>query len=136
MLPLLGGRARSGPAGRRPRLAPGGPARRVCRCSRAPRSGSCWPARAIRPARVAARPITGIEEARRLGALVFHAGTAAADGGWTTNGGRVLTVVGRGADLAAARAAAERAADAITLRGPPAPARHRRGEPRREVLAR
>ena len=52
------------------------------------------------------------------GALVFHAGTTrTSDGGWTTNGGRVLTVVGRGRDLATARAAAERAADAITWPG-------------------
>ena len=49
-------------------------------------------------------PITGIEEARRLGALVFHAGTAATADGWTTNGGRILTVVGRGADLPRPRA--------------------------------
>ena len=39
------------------------------------------------------------------------------DGGYGTNGGRVLTVVGRGADLAAARAVAERAADAIAFPG-------------------
>ena len=38
-------------------------------------------------------------------------------GGWATNGGRILTVVGRGPDLAAARAVAERAADAIDFAG-------------------
>ena len=42
---------------------------------------------------------------------------AATAGGWTTNGGRILTVVGRGADLAAARSVAERAADAIAFPG-------------------
>jgi phosphoribosylamine--glycine ligase len=57
--------------------------------------------------------ITGIGDARRLGALVFHAGTVRTGDGWATNGGRILTVVGRGADLAAARAIAERAADAV-----------------------
>ena len=59
--------------------------------------------------------IDGIGAAGGQGALVFHAGTAALgpDGGWATSGGRVLTVVGRGADLAEARAAAERAADTI-----------------------
>ena len=36
--------------------------------------------------------------------LVFHAGTRrTAAGGYETTGGRVVTVVGRGADLAAAR---------------------------------
>ncbi len=61
--------------------------------------------------------ITGIEDARRQGALVFHAGTARTADGWATNGGRILTVVGRGADVPAARAVAERAADAIAFRG-------------------
>jgi phosphoribosylamine--glycine ligase len=61
--------------------------------------------------------IHGLEEARGLGALVFHAGTTQTNDGWVTNGGRILTVVGRGADLQAARALAETAADAITFRG-------------------
>ena len=61
--------------------------------------------------------ISGLDDARRLGALVFHAGTVRTADGWATNGGRILTVVGRGADLAAARAVAERAADAIDFRG-------------------
>ncbi|HEX4048641.1 MAG TPA: phosphoribosylamine--glycine ligase, partial [Elusimicrobiota bacterium] len=42
--------------------------------------------------------------------LIFHAGTKKTQAGWTATGGRVLTVVGRGADLAAARA---RAYDAV-----------------------
>ena len=61
--------------------------------------------------------IAGIDDARRLGALVFHAGTARTADGWVTDGGRILTVVGQGADLAAARADVERAADAITFDG-------------------
>lgn len=62
--------------------------------------------------------IAGIEAARARGALVFHAGTAERPGGgFATRGGRVLTVVGRGADLAAARQEAERAADAIAWDG-------------------
>jgi phosphoribosylamine--glycine ligase len=61
--------------------------------------------------------ISGLDDARRLGALVFHAGTVRTADGWATNGGRIVTVVGRGADLAAARAVAERAADAIDFRG-------------------
>jgi phosphoribosylamine--glycine ligase len=67
-------------------------------------------------------PIHGIAEARAGGALVFHAGTrrrpaADADDGFETHRGRVLTVVGRGPDLASARAIAETAADAISWPG-------------------
>lgn len=38
--------------------------------------------------------ITGIEDAEKLGALVFHAGTKMSDGNLVTSGGRVLGVVG------------------------------------------
>ncbi|MBI3750961.1 MAG: phosphoribosylamine--glycine ligase [Chloroflexi bacterium] len=63
-------------------------------------------------------PIDGIEAARSQGALVFHAGTVKRPaGGFGTNGGRVLAVVGRGPSLADARRAAERAADAISWDG-------------------
>ncbi len=62
--------------------------------------------------------IDGLEAVSATGALTFHAGTERnADGTWRTRGGRVLSVVGRGPDLAAARAAAERAADAVTWDG-------------------
>ena len=62
--------------------------------------------------------IGGLDEATHLGCLVFHAGTLARPpSGFATNGGRVLTVVGRGPDLASARALAERGADAITWDG-------------------
>jgi phosphoribosylamine---glycine ligase len=61
--------------------------------------------------------IDGIEHAADDGALVFHAGTAGGRGSWRTNGGRVLTVVGRGRDLAAARGAAENAAQRISWPG-------------------
>jgi len=63
-------------------------------------------------------PISGLDEATALGALVFHGGTVGRpQGGYGTNGGRVLTVVGRGPTLEVARAGAERAADAITWDG-------------------
>lgn len=63
-------------------------------------------------------PMSGLDEAAALGGLVFHAGTRRRpDGGYGTNGGRVLTVVGRGPDLAAARDVAERAADVIAWDG-------------------
>jgi phosphoribosylamine--glycine ligase len=62
--------------------------------------------------------IDGIEDARTSGALVFHAGTSRGDDGiWHTAGGRILSVVGHGPDLAAAREAAEVAADAISFDG-------------------
>ena len=50
--------------------------------------------------------ISGIEDAAKLGALVFHAGTASQGDRVVTNGGRVLGVVGRGADIASAVQAA------------------------------
>ena len=65
-------------------------------------------------------PIEGLDEAVARGALVFHAGTVArqrSEGGFGTNGGRVLAVTGRGPDVTAARLIAERAADAITWDG-------------------
>jgi phosphoribosylamine--glycine ligase len=62
------------------------------------------------------RVISGIERGQDAG-LVFHMGTRLSGRGWETAGGRGLTVVGRGPDLAAARAAAEHAAEAIQWRG-------------------
>lgn len=62
-------------------------------------------------------PIAGLD-AVGDDALVFHAGTAAGpDGGPVTSGGRVLTVVGRGTDLAAAREKAYAAAERIAFAG-------------------
>jgi phosphoribosylamine--glycine ligase len=63
-------------------------------------------------------PIDGLEAAEAAGALVFHGGSIGRPGGgYGTNGGRVLTVVGRGPDLQEARATAERAADLISWNG-------------------
>jgi phosphoribosylamine--glycine ligase len=63
-------------------------------------------------------PIGGLDAAAAAGALVFHAGTVGRpQGGYGTNGGRVLAVVGQGDDLRAARGAAERAADLVTWDG-------------------
>ena len=63
-------------------------------------------------------PIAGIGAAEEQGALVFHAGTVGRpQGGYGTNGGRVLTIVGRGPALNEAREAAEQAADAIEWDG-------------------
>jgi phosphoribosylamine--glycine ligase len=61
--------------------------------------------------------ISGLEAAREH-ALVFHSGTRRdADGTWRTAGGRILTVVGRGRDLSAARDAADRGAALIRFAG-------------------
>jgi len=63
--------------------------------------------------------IEGLDRAADGGAIIFHAATRTVDGGtgWQTAGGRVLAVVGRGEDLAAASEVAERAADAISWQG-------------------
>jgi phosphoribosylamine--glycine ligase len=59
-------------------------------------------------------PLEGLDGAADAGGLVFHAGTVGRpQGGFGTNGGRVLTVVGRGVSIEDARGAAERAADRI-----------------------
>jgi phosphoribosylamine---glycine ligase len=61
--------------------------------------------------------IQGIEDARSAGALVFHGGTALVAGRSVTNGGRVLTVVGRGADVPSAREQAYEASGRIRFAG-------------------
>ncbi|NKY09019.1 phosphoribosylamine--glycine ligase [Cellulomonas hominis] len=64
-------------------------------------------------------PITGLAEAAAVpGVHVLHAGTAAGpDGSVVSAGGRVLSVVGTGPDLAAARAAAYAGVERIVLDG-------------------
>ncbi|ACS99550.1 phosphoribosylamine--glycine ligase [Paenibacillus sp. JDR-2] len=63
------------------------------------------------------REITGLDAAEAQGALVFHAGTAEKDGKIVTSGGRVLGVVGRGRDIAEARARAYEAVSVIHFDG-------------------
>ena len=60
--------------------------------------------------------IHGLADAEAMGALVFHAGTAMKDGKLVTNGGRVLGVVGRGADISSAVDAAYAAAEKISFK--------------------
>jgi phosphoribosylamine--glycine ligase len=63
-------------------------------------------------------PITGIEEANRLeGVQVFHAGTAMQNDRLVTAGGRVLSVVARGATLQEAVAKVYEAAAHISFEG-------------------
>jgi phosphoribosylamine--glycine ligase len=63
--------------------------------------------------------IEGLEDAQRTaGAYVLQAGTAMSAGGnLVSSGGRVLNVVGTGADLAQARAVAYQAVEKIRMRG-------------------
>lgn len=59
-------------------------------------------------------PIAGLAEAE---GLVFHSGTACKDGEIVTSGGRVLTAVGKGDDLAQAQSAAYKVAQKISFSG-------------------
>ena len=61
--------------------------------------------------------ITGLEEAEKLGAAIFHAGTRVGWSGYATAGGRVLTVVHSGADLEQAAKNTYRAVDQIHFEG-------------------
>jgi phosphoribosylamine---glycine ligase len=61
--------------------------------------------------------IEGIDDALRTGALVFHAGTALGAGQFVTAGGRVLSVVGMGADQFEAATRAYAAAEMIRFDG-------------------
>ncbi len=64
------------------------------------------------------RIIHGVERAERLpGITIFHAGTAARDGGLVTAGGRVLGVQALGTDLAKAIKLAYRAVGRISFKG-------------------
>ena len=67
--------------------------------------------------RDAGSPISGVEEAEELGALVFHAGTARRDGQLVTSGGRILNVTGLGDTLEEARARAYEACERISFPG-------------------
>lgn len=63
------------------------------------------------------KPITGLAEAERE-ALIFHAGTALADGGvLVASGGRTMTIVGRGATMAEAQEHAYAGVDTIAFEG-------------------
>ena len=63
------------------------------------------------------KPISGLDEAEKTGAVVFHAGTKLADGQIVTNGGRVLGVTARGKDIASAVQNAYKAVACISWEG-------------------
>jgi phosphoribosylamine--glycine ligase len=61
--------------------------------------------------------IDGVADAEECGSLVFHAGTALHGDRLVTNGGRILTVTGRGDTLSAARTVAYEGAARISFDG-------------------
>lgn len=61
--------------------------------------------------------ISGIEDAKRAGCLVFHAGTVKKNGQYVVNGGRVLNVVALADTLAEAKAKAYEGVSCISWRG-------------------
>ena len=61
--------------------------------------------------------ISGIEEAKNAGCLVFHAGTVKKNGQYVVNGGRVLNVVALADTLAEAKAKAYEGVSRISWRG-------------------
>ncbi len=63
------------------------------------------------------KPISGLDEAEKTGAVVFHAGTKLADGQIVTNGGRVLGVTARGKNIADAVKNAYHAVSCISWEG-------------------
>jgi phosphoribosylamine--glycine ligase len=70
----------------------------IVRFSSEPRVGVVLASRGYPASAERGQPIAGVADAEQLpGVTVFHAGTALVDGRLVTNGGRVLTVAGRGA---------------------------------------
>lgn len=61
--------------------------------------------------------ISGIEDAKKAGCLVFHAGTVKKNGEYVVNGGRVLNVVALADTLAEAKAKAYEGVSRISWRG-------------------
>lgn len=61
--------------------------------------------------------ISGIEDAKKAGCLVFHAGTVKKNGEYVVNGGRVLNVVALADTLAEAKAKAYEGVSCISWRG-------------------
>ena len=69
---------------------------------------------------VRGRAVLGVEPSGPAddGSLLrFHAGTHRVAGGYETSGGRIATIVGRGVDIAAARAAAYAGVAGVELEG-------------------
>jgi phosphoribosylamine--glycine ligase len=75
-------------------------AQSICRVKSDRMAGVVIASRGYPESSESGQPIEGIEAAEEIpGVSVYHAGTAMRDGRLVTAGGRVLTVVGRGADF-------------------------------------
>ena len=98
--------------------AQGALSRTTCRLSSERLVGVVLASRGYPETSESGQPIAGIAEAERIsGVTVYHAGTATRDGRLVTAGGRVLTVVGRGAGMADAIATAYAGVNCITFEG-------------------
>jgi len=98
--------------------AQGALSRTTCRLSSERLVGVVLASRGYPETSESGQPIAGIAEAERIsGVTVYHAGTATRDGRLVTAGGRVLTVVGRGAGMADAIAMAYAGVNCITFEG-------------------
>ncbi len=64
---------------------------------------------------ITGRPLSGLDRVRDV--TVLHASTAASAGGYVATGGRVLSIVGLGADFTAARAKVYAALEVVQLQG-------------------
>src|SRR5437667_875589 len=90
----------------------------VCRLGRGRLVGVVLASRGYPEASESGRAIAGLDEAERVpGVTVYHAGTARRDGRLVTAGGRVLTVVGRGAEFSEAITRAYAGATRISFDG-------------------
>ena len=92
--------------------------RSMCRMAPDRLVGLVLAARGYPEASEPGQPISGLDVAERLpGVMVYHAGTARRDGQLVTAGGRVLTVVGRGADFPEAISRAYAGAMQVSFEG-------------------
>ena len=90
----------------------------MCRLGRDRLVGVVLASRGYPEASESGRAIAGLDEAERVpGVTVYHAGTARRDGRLVTAGGRVLTVVGRGAEFSEAITRAYAGATQISFDG-------------------
>ncbi len=103
----------------------------ACRFSAEPRVGVVLASGGYPGRYESGKPIDGLDRAEALdGVVVFHAGTAERDGRLVTAGGRVVTVVGRGADYRSAIARAYEGVACVSF-----PGMHYRQDIGRKALA-